>query len=157
MASDHHNRRAQFAANNDPSFAPFPSLVVCPPTLVCINSIVVDFLVCVCSVRVCLPAWMQVYNCWCAHIKIHPMIRIIRSCGDLRAHDLALKDRAYTGWALGFWNQKVFAWRNSQDHSVCWLARRACSDERRYLRGRWLRRDYLVRHTAQRNWIPGQV
>ena len=34
MASDHHNRRTQYAATPDPAVAPFPSLVVCPPTLV---------------------------------------------------------------------------------------------------------------------------
>lgn len=34
MASSHHNRRVQFAATKDASFAPYPSLVVCPPTLV---------------------------------------------------------------------------------------------------------------------------
>jgi len=34
MASSHHNRRTQYAATKDASFAPFPSLVVCPPTLV---------------------------------------------------------------------------------------------------------------------------
>ena len=34
MASSHHNRRVQFAASKDPSSAPYPSLVVCPPTLV---------------------------------------------------------------------------------------------------------------------------
>ena len=34
MASDHHNRRKHFAATRDPAYAPFPSLIVCPPTLV---------------------------------------------------------------------------------------------------------------------------
>jgi TATA-binding protein-associated factor len=34
MASSHHNRRTQHAATKDAAFAPFPSLVVCPPTLV---------------------------------------------------------------------------------------------------------------------------
>jgi TATA-binding protein-associated factor len=34
MASDHHNRRTHFAATRDPAYAPFPSLIVCPPTLV---------------------------------------------------------------------------------------------------------------------------
>jgi TATA-binding protein-associated factor len=34
MASSHHNRRTQYAATKDAAFAPFPSLVVCPPTLV---------------------------------------------------------------------------------------------------------------------------
>ena len=34
LATDHHNRRADFAARQSPGSAPLPSLVVCPPTLV---------------------------------------------------------------------------------------------------------------------------
>jgi len=33
LASDHHQRQLDFATNNNPSSAPLPSIVVCPPTL----------------------------------------------------------------------------------------------------------------------------
>eukprot|EP00281_Chroomonas_sp_CCMP1168_P012311 CAMPEP_0206284120 /NCGR_PEP_ID=MMETSP0047_2-20121206/40597_1 /ASSEMBLY_ACC=CAM_ASM_000192 /TAXON_ID=195065 /ORGANISM="Chroomonas mesostigmatica_cf, Strain CCMP1168" /LENGTH=900 /DNA_ID=CAMNT_0053714537 /DNA_START=48 /DNA_END=2751 /DNA_ORIENTATION=- len=34
VASDHHDRKTEFAKSGNPSFTPQPSLVVCPPTLI---------------------------------------------------------------------------------------------------------------------------